>query len=135
MELPTELKSIEGAQQLQQWFGYWPSFHDAEVLALHLNRSAPSTLAVHTWETTNQVDEKGYFVMERHVVVEFALKEVSELNVSGFNHQNVISSLTIDKLPEGFRLTLIDCYGLAGTIEASELSIRLIPGKPSDAHF
>ena len=135
MELPIELKSIDGAGQLQQWFGYWPSFHDAEVLALHLNRSSPSTLTVHTWHPTNQVDEKGYFGMEKHVVVDFILKEVSELNISGFNHQNVISRLTIEKLSEGFRLTLNDCYGLAGTIEARDLSIRLTPGKPSDAHF
>ena len=77
MEFPPELGTIEGAKNLRDWFGYWPSFHDAEVILLHLNRSDASTLAVHTWEMTKEVD--------------------------------------------------------AGTIDASDISIRLIPGKPREA--
>ena len=78
MEFPPELGTIEGAKNLRDWFGYWPSFHDAEVILLHLNRSDASTLAVHTWEMTKEVDEKGFYVLAKHVVVEFVMKEVVE---------------------------------------------------------
>jgi hypothetical protein len=42
MEFPPELEAVEGAKNLRDWFGYWPNFHDAEVISLHLNRSAIS---------------------------------------------------------------------------------------------
>ena len=79
---------------------------------------------------TKEVDDKGYFVTAKHVVVEFTLADVSGLSLNGFNHQNVIVELIIEKTDSGVRLTLDECYGLAGSIEASEMSIRLTPGKP-----
>ena len=34
----TELPAIEYAEAITSIFGYWPSFHDAEVLTMHLDR-------------------------------------------------------------------------------------------------
>ena len=129
MPLAPELEAIEGAQELYDWFGHWPSFHDAEVVSLHLNRVGPSSLVVHTWEMTSQVDDHNYFILAKHVVVEFVLIEVSELELGGFSSQNVVFALDIKKLDEGFRLRLAPCYGLAGTIEAKTVRIHLTPGK------
>ena len=131
MTVPIEIKEIPGAAELHDWFGDWPSFHDAEIIRLHLNRKGPSSLRVHTWETTKEVDEKGYYVMAKHVVVEFILETVYGLRLTGFNHQNVIFGLAIEKTDSGFRLTLDECYGLAGSIEAESLSILITPGVPS----
>lgn len=50
-------KSIPGGAELLAWFGYVPSFHDAEIIDLHLNRHGPSTLRIHVWEMTGKVDE------------------------------------------------------------------------------
>jgi hypothetical protein len=61
MTLPAEVTEIQGAGELHDWFGYWPSFHDAEVIGLHLNRKGSSSLRIHTWEMTKDVDEKGYY--------------------------------------------------------------------------
>jgi len=131
MTVPVEIKEISGAAELHDSFGYWPNFHDAEIINLHLNRKGSSSLRVHTWEMTKEVDEKGYYVLAKHVVVEFILETVSDLSLNGFSHQNVISGLEIAKTDSGFRLTPYDCYGLAGTIEAASVSLRLTPGKPS----
>jgi hypothetical protein len=133
MEFPPELEAVEGAKDLRDWFGYWPTFHDAEVIRLHLNRSDASTLALHTWETTNEVDKKGFYVLTKHVVVEFVMKEVVGLSLNGFNNQNVVFGLAIDRVDGGYRLTLEDCYGIAGTIDATDISIRLAPGKPMES--
>ena len=132
MELPTELKAIEGSEKLYEWFGHWPSFHDAEVVALHLNRTGPSSLVAHTWEMTNKLDAKGYYILEKHVVVEFVLNDVFGLNLTGFTQQNVIFGLTIEKIDQGFRVALDDCHGIAGTIDVADISIRLTSGKPHD---
>jgi hypothetical protein len=134
MEIPEHLSAISGAAQLFEWFGRWPSFHDAEILSLHLDRSGTSSLSVHTWAMTNQVDAKGYFLLEKQLVVEFLLEEIFDLELNGFNHQNVLSRLDIEKAEEGFRLVLGDCYGLAGTIDAKIVAIRLNPGKPISAN-
>ena len=132
MEVPIELKAVDGAEKLCAWFGYWPSFHDAEVVELHLSRRSSSCLAIHTWEITDEVDAQGYYVLTKHVVVEFLLRGISGLDLSGFNDQNVLSGLVLERVDAGFRLTLDDCYGVTGAIEAKEISIRLAPGKPQD---
>ncbi len=128
--LPTEVKDIPGAADLYDWFGYWPSFHDAEVISLYLSRKGSSSLRVHTWDTTKEVDEKGYYLLTKHVVVEIILETVSDLSLDDFSQQNVISGLDIEKTDSGFRLVLGACYGLAGRIEAERLSIRITPGQP-----
>lgn len=131
MSMPREVSEIQGANELHEWFGYWPGFHDAEIVSLHLNRKGTSSLSVHTWEMTKEVDAKGYYVLTKHVVVEFILESVSGLTLNGFNHQNVIFGLVIEKIDSGFRLTLDECYGLAGILEAKKISLRLIPERPS----
>jgi hypothetical protein len=130
--IPEELKAIRGAQELYDWFGYWPPFMDAEVIALHLNRRGTSSLMVHTYEMTDRTDDIGYYVLEKHVVVEFILEDIAELNLSGFTRPNVVSSLMCEKIPRGYRLTLDAYYGLGGTIDARAVSIRLHPGEPRE---
>jgi len=131
MSVPVNIGEIEGAAELEEWFGYWPSFHDAEIVSLHLNRKGSSSLCVHTWEMTKEINDKGHYVLAKHIVVEFVFEAVYELALNGFNQQNVIFGLTIEKTDLGFRVTLEDCYGLAGSIEAGKISIRLAPGKPA----
>ena len=129
--VPTDLQEIPGAAELHDWFGFWPTFHDSEIISLHLNRKGSSNLRIHTWDMTKEVDEKGYYVLTKHVIVEFVFETVSGLNLTGFNHQNVIFELGIEKTDSGFRLNLDECYGVAGSIEAERMSIRITPGKPS----
>jgi len=131
MEFPAHLEVVAGSRELLNWFGYWPNFHDAEVIRLHLNRRGESSLVVHTWEMTKEVDERGYYILTKHVVVEFLLEQVSGLNLTGFSHQNVLFGLTIEPADNGFRLSLDDSFGIAGTIDAEKISIRLTPGKPT----
>ena len=135
MDFPAELEAVEGAKNLRDWFGFWPSFHDAEVIELYLRRSSHSSMRIHTWETTNEVDPQGHYLMAKHVVVEFLLKDISRLRLNDFNNQNVLNGLVLEKVEEGFRLILHDCYGFGGEVEAKEISIRICPGKPPDAHF
>lgn len=131
MSVPVKISEIQGAAELEEWFGYWPSFHDAEIVSLHLNRMESSSLRVHTWEMTKEIDDKGHYVLAKHILVEFIFEAVSGLSLNGFNHQTVIFGLAIEKTDSGFRVTLDDCYGLAGCIESVKLSLRLTPGKPA----
>jgi hypothetical protein len=123
-------EDVLGASDLVSWFGYWPSFHDAEVLSIHLNRSGESAVSIHTWHRTNQVDDRGYFVTTKHVVVTFILESIQTIQLNDFNHQNVISGLSLEEIPPGYRLTLHPCFGAQGIIEADRVRITVEPGSP-----
>jgi hypothetical protein len=124
---------IAGAEALIQWFGEWPSFHDAEVLSLTLNRTGRSCVRIHTWEATREVDDKGFNVLRKHVQVSFFLDGLKDLELAGFSSQNVIFGLEIRRSEEGLQLVLDPCYGVSGSLTAEAISVEFEPGKPSDA--
>jgi hypothetical protein len=97
---------ITGAERLVAAFGYWPSFHDAEVLWLRLDRRAggagcygPTLEAlIHTFEITNEVGADGYYVLRHRVLIHLRFSDVVELRLDGFNHQNALMGLTLSDL-------------------------------------
>ena len=132
-----EAPDIRGAADILRWFGYWPSFHDAEVLSITLDRSHPSRIVVHTWNRTDAVDARGYFVLDKHAIVTFVLEDflldqqgITNTQIDGFNAQNVLSSLTVRKTVEGYDLILYGIYGVSASISARRLRVELSPGKP-----
>lgn len=120
---------IPGAEDVVKWFGAWPSFHDAEVLSVYLERGGRSRIRLHAWNTRSETDAEGRFIRHQEAVVAFELAGIKDLDLYGEDAdvQNVISGLTVEKVPEGFRVVLGQCYGLAGQIVATELSVRVEP--------
>ncbi len=125
---------IEGVNKVVQWFGEWPSFHDAEIIELYLVRYGTSILKIHTWNTTDKVDDKGYYITEKHAIVVFNLIEVTDLELYHFS-QNVIFELGIEKTKQGYKITLAPCYGLTGFLEAKNIIIDIQPGKPKESIY
>lgn len=136
---------IEGGSELLNWFGRVPSFHDAEIISLALNRKGESTLLLHGWVGTDKVDEKGYFVLEKHALVTFSIREIFDLQLDGFSHQNVIGSLdlrygapnperqqfyTQRDITNAFEITLEPCFGMDGVIRCKGLSVSFKIGEP-----
>jgi hypothetical protein len=133
MEGSAKLPDAPGASELFAWFGFWPTFHDGEVLSLHLDRAGPSHLRVHTWERTNELDGRCYYVVRKHVIVTFFLEGISELELDGFSHQNVLAELTLTLDADGYILKLWPCYGISGEIRARSVRIELEPDMPSNS--
>jgi hypothetical protein len=138
--------AVAGGAALVGWFGQVPSFHDAEVLSLLLNRKGESLLRLHGWISTGVVGHDGYFVLDRHAVVTFTLTGIMDLQLDGFSRQNVIGGLklcraphrpdrrgylTLDPLPQDIEIELEPCYGLDGLIRARSVAIAFKPGKPN----
>jgi len=105
---------IEGAEKVTSIFGFWPSFHDAEIVELHLwrgdsltERSHPRfpvvTAKIHLWEITNEIDAKGYYVLRNHTLATLRFHDALHLEIKGFSNQNVIFGLSIksEELSEG----------------------------------
>jgi len=124
--------AVPGADEVVRWFGRWPSFHDAEILQIDLQRNGRSSVRLHAFRMTKAVDASGHFVLDLHAVVTFWLEGVSDLELADFSGLNVIFGLALEPIPTGFRLALSPCFGIAGYIEAAKVSISLEPGKPPE---
>ena len=131
MSLPAGLESIAGAQELYDWFGYWPDFHDAKVIKFSLDPAGPSSLAIHTWEMTNKINEQGYYELTKHTVVQFELDAIINVSLVDVWEHSILLGLGVEKTDAGFRLSFSAAYGVSGTIEAERLSLSVTPGKPS----
>lgn len=124
-----------GTAEFIEWFGYWPSFHDAEVLDLKISRSGPSTIRIHTFKMTDLVNRQGFFVCIKHVVVSFVFERVTNLSLNYFNSQNVIAELHLRQNIDGYQLTLEPCHGIDGTIAGDGIHVTFEPGIPGDSQF
>ena len=82
-----ESTAIKGAEHLISVFGKWPSFHDAEVLTVTLNRDLPSlVLQIFIFETTREVDRRGCYKRDKQRIVTLWFHDVQDLVLEGFNH-------------------------------------------------
>ena len=136
--------SVVGGDELLAWFGQVPTFHDAEIVSLSLNRVGASELRIHGWVMTDDVDPRGSFVLNKHAVVSFKFTDIMDLQLDGFSRQNVIAGLVLQRatdrdragyyaLPEeegDIEVELLPCYGLDGFIRAKKIEIAFEPGRP-----
>jgi Immunity protein 50 len=96
---------VSNSEALTSIFGKWPSFHDAEVLRIRLDRGeglsgASLEADIHAWEMTPEVDARGFFVLRHHTLVTLRFDDIAELDLHGFNHQNVLWDLKLERLSE-----------------------------------
>ena len=96
---------VEDASLLTAVFGRWPSFHDAEVVRVLLDRSGPEGPTLETqilvFEVTNRVGPTGHYVLENHTLVTLRFLGVALERMESFNQQNVLWDLemTVDGSP------------------------------------
>jgi hypothetical protein len=131
---------IQGVVKLTQIFGTWPSFHDAEVIELSVRRngigpkqgsefSPVLTVMVHVWQTTPEVDAKGFFVLRNHTLATIRFHGVEEFKMEGFNHQNVIFGLDIgeEQGSQGasplFTVNFDPSFGIDASFKCSRIEI------------
>ena len=116
---------IDGNEAIVNWFGTWPSFHDAEVISLLLARAGQSVLTVYP-----------YFP-QKPAAVQFIFEEVSDLELHDFSSQNVIQTLEVgiavdQNGDQVYRTVLAPCYGLSGRIDSKSVRVELVCGKSQD---
>ena len=135
MNLQKAMANLPGVQNLIEWFGYWPTFHDAEVVSIELNREGSSRLRVHCFCTTNRVNKYGHYITEKHAIVSFIFEKIAQLELANFNQQNVVSSISVGLSENGYEVILGDCYGVSGRLEAGRLSFEFESGMPSNSIY
>lgn len=123
---------VVNSEALLSAFGFWPSFHDAEVHSAILDRGnalePPSiTLVVYAFSCDREVDENGFFRITTSVLVTLKASDVRASELVDLGHQNVLSSMGFESTEEGLvRVTLEPCYGLSGSIVCSQVRIESV---------
>ncbi len=128
------LAGIPGSQSIFDWFGFWPSFHDSEVTSIELNRKGVSRLNVHCFSTTGRTNSRGHYVTEKHAIVSLLIEDITSMELSDFNNQNVLFSLRVQQA-KSFEVFLEGIYGVTGRIAAKKLSLELKPGMPEGSMY
>jgi hypothetical protein len=142
------MAKVRNSEAIEKIFGYWPSFHDAEVLHVRLDRGDPPnpegearrpTLEtdIHVFEMTDQVTEEGFYVLHKHTLVTFAFQGVDELQLNGFNNQNALFGLRPEDISDRqlellkWSVGLDSSFGLEANFMCEEIKVvRAVPFDP-----
>jgi hypothetical protein len=93
-------------------------FHDAEIVSLHLHRGGPSLrLELEVLPGT----PAAYSVV-------LVFEDVSDLELGGFNNQNVLFDLQrVPRGAGGWDVELHSSYGVGGRFDCSDVSCERLP--------
>ena len=109
-------RKIPGALDVIAALGEWPSFHDAEILRVVINRGGRSSVTIRL--TIPAYQQK---------CVTFTFDRIADMRLEGEDAdvQNVIGALTIETDDQFTTVHFSPCYGLAGYIKAEAVSVSV----------
>lgn len=130
------MHGVQGAEKLTELFGHWPSFHDAEVISLVLDRSGddngfgPSLVAtIRAFDITDEVLPSGFLKLTHECVTVIAFREIVQLQLTDFNGQNVLSGLHIVDIRDRqlerqhFEVSFSGVYGLDARFQCRAVEV------------
>jgi hypothetical protein len=123
--------AIPGADAVIAWFGHWPSFHDAEVLSIHINRDGLSLIRIHTWNVSTRLDRAGQFMREREAIVVFEFAGIRSLRLQAeeTDRHNLVHGNGIERTEQGYRFGFAPSWGLAGELTVEQIAVHVEAGR------
>lgn len=139
---------LPGGQQVLDWFGFVPTFHDASLRRIEIT-SKSVVIEIEAFRMTSEVDAKGYFVLDRHALVTLRCSSVTGISLRGSATGTIILQLNIQKIgtkppdwdqydgPEvgDYEVKFDSACGFDGSIFGRELSFELVPLVLVDDHL
>ena len=119
---------IPGASSLIAWFGHFPSFHDGTVLEFALDLSRGGRIVIEAHRMSREVDDNGFFVLDKHCVVTFLLKDVRRAEIE-FDDAgiDIVFRFKIAEQGEGFGIDLESVNGCNARLVLNTLSLSFEP--------
>jgi hypothetical protein len=129
----SELGPITGQEKLVDVFGYWPSFHDAEVLEMKLARGTLDPAKDTEWGAWMECKFLVFDVVKSAPqsrvahLIELRFNGVSEFKASDFNQQNAIYGLQIEHRGHGeFNVKVPGAYGLSADFQCESVEVLTV---------
>jgi hypothetical protein len=133
------LEYIAGSEKVIELLGYWPTFHDAELISFQAERALPvktghsvGRFAIHVrqYETIGEGTASYEQVLCKSLLLRFVLNQASDFELSGFNHQNVINSINVSPMQgseiAGLLVEIESIWGFGGTIRCSSVAVEAV---------
>jgi len=78
-------------------------------------------LGLHTWEMTSEVDARGYYVLQKHVLIIFEFAGVHKASLERFNSDNILFGMDITREAnsDSFHVVLDSVMGMSGEFSAT----------------
>jgi hypothetical protein len=127
----TSASEIKNEKILTDLFGHFPSFHDAEIVSIHLERQGEDAPFL---ETKIHIRSENSKADDRSLLVTLRFTHIKKCEIKGFNHQNVLSHLEIDQVeveehkPRRFQVRFPSLHGCEAALSCREVII--IDAKP-----
>ncbi len=126
-----DYRNVKGYEGILKQFGSWPSFHDAEIVSILLDRDeghgrvGPTiTLKIHAFNMTSEITEGGYYKSINHAVITFYFMDVVDFELKyGFGIQNSISGFFVSDIRKD-QLENINFHISAQTHDTAELDFK-----------
>ena len=97
-------------------------------MSFQLDGEGNGILKAKAFRMTDKIDEKGYFVLEKHCFVTLHFEEVTEVNLRGFMPgQAILYAPDIEKAGQEFIVSVNSSYGFDGVLKMKGLRIELEP--------
>ena len=137
---------IQNSHLLTDIFGRWPSFHDAEILRVVLDRGDVQSFSpylqatIHVFEMTPQIDERGSYVLKNHVAVSLRFIEIYELKLEEFNQQNVLQGLSISNVSNRqlerirFEVSFDGIFGVTAKFQCNSIRVESVEPYVREQH-
>jgi len=108
------------------------SFHDAEVMRISMTRDAQRGGGVEVeidcvvLDPTGEVDEDGTWI-SRQYFVSLRFRDVNEIELAGFNRQNVLNELKVEERVGGEVAVRLDgTYGVSMSFRCKETLVATL---------
>lgn len=124
---------VQHTEKVIEALGYWPGFHDAEVISVSATRAMaghPVATSARLCVNVRQYKEVGAgtadyeMVCIRSVLIEFLFSDLQYLSLEDFNHQNVIDSIEFTVLEnQSIEVNVASIWGLGGVIRCARVEV------------
>lgn len=126
---------IKNASIVEDIYGYWPTFHDAEIISINFQRNSPIDsksasveILLNYWETKaiNEGTPNLDYLLDKNNLISLRLNGLLDSSVTGFNFQNVIDELQIVEGEEGIKVNAISIHGADMNFTCSAISVTSV---------
>lgn len=135
---------IVNTEKVVEALGYWPTFHDAEVISFSAERALPvgngstcARLAVHVrqYSAVGEGTAQYELVLQKSLLVRFVFNGACDLELSDFNSQNVIDSITVSRFEKdeaaSLRVDIESIWGFGGSLRCSSVVVEAVEVLPN----
>jgi len=132
---------IENKEILENIYGSWPSFHDSEILNINLYRgeeagqfcSLVASFYLYETKAVNEGTAQYEIISTNQNVAIIEFQNIENLNIEGFNQQNVIEALNMEEKGKSILVEFESIFGVQCSFSCSKVTVLGVEPKGKES--